>query len=188
MSAYTFVMGRVLDRIDESTANWIARQHLFFVATAPAEGGRVNLSPKGLDSFRVLDATEIAYLDLTGSGAETIAHVRDNGRITFMFCAFNGPPRIVRLYGKGSVHLPDSGGFDELNTLFPHRRGVRSIITTKIERVQDSCGYSVPLMEFTADRTRLDSWTDHRTDRELVEYWHDRNAISIDGLPALGPE
>jgi len=181
-------MGRVLDHIDDATSEWIARQHLFFVATAPAQGGRVNLSPKGLDSFRVLTATEIAYLDLTGSGAETIAHIRDNGRITFMFCAFKGPPRIVRLYGKGHVHLPNSGKFDELKALFPDRRAMRSIITTKIDRVQDSCGYSVPLMDFTADRSRLDTWTDHRTDEEIVEYWHDRNAVSIDGLPALGPE
>jgi pyridoxamine 5'-phosphate oxidase-like protein len=181
-------MGRVLDHIDDATAEWIARQHLFFVATAPAKGGRVNLSPKGLDSFRVLGASEIAYLDLTGSGAETIAHIRDNGRTTFMFCAFNGPPRIVRLYGEGRVQLPGSARFDELKALFPNRRAVRSIITTTIERVQDSCGYSVPLMDFTADRSRLDTWTDHRTDEEIVEYWHDRNAVSIDGLPALGPD
>jgi len=181
-------MGRVLDHIDEATSEWIARQHLFFVATAPAVGGRVNVSPKGLDSFKVRGATEVAYLDLTGSGAETIAHLRDNGRITIMFCAFDGPPRIVRLYGRGSIHLPETDTFDELKELFPHRRALRSIITVEIERVQDSCGYSVPRMDFAADRTRLDSWTDHRSDEEIVTYWHEQNSVSIDGLPALGPE
>lgn len=96
-------MGRVIDHIDKATLNWLARQHVFFVGTAPATGGRVNLSPKGLDSFRILGPTRVAYVDLTGSGAETIAHIRDDGRITFMFCAFEGPPRIDRLYGTGSV-------------------------------------------------------------------------------------
>lgn len=178
-------MGRVLDHIDDATVAWIEAQHMFFVGTAPSEGGRVNLSPKGLDSFRVVNPNEIAYLDLTGSGAETIAHIRDNGRITIMFCAFEGPPRILRLYGTGSVHRPGVQRFDELSPLFPERRGVRSIIAISIERMQDSCGYSVPTMEFTGERTRLDAWVEKRSDAELAVYWEQRNATSIDGLPAL---
>lgn len=178
-------MGRVLDHIDDATVSWIETQHMFFVGTAPSEGGRVNLSPKGLDSFRVLGPTEVAYLDLTGSGAETIAHIRDNGRITVMFCAFEGPPRILRLYGSGFVHRPDNGRFAELSPLFPERRGVRSIITTTIERMQDSCGHSVPTMEFVGERTRLDAWVENRSDADIAAYWADKNATSIDGLPAL---
>jgi len=178
-------MGRVLDHIDDGTISWIDAQRMFFVGTAPGSGGRVNLSPKGLDSFRVLGSTEVAYLDLTGSGAETIAHLRDNGRITFMFCAFDGPPRIVRLYGSGFVHRPDGDRFAELSPQFPERRAVRSIITATIDRVQDSCGYSVPTMEFAGDRTRLDTWVENRSDADIEAYWAEKNATSIDGLPAL---
>jgi len=178
-------MGRILDHIDDATVRWIEAQHVFFVGTAPSDRGRVNLSPKGLDSFRVIDPKQVAYLDLTGSGAETIAHVRDNGRITFMFCAFEGPPRILRLYGSGAVHQPGDKRFGELSPLFPERRGVRSIITTTIERMQDSCGYSVPTMEFTGDRTRLDAWVEKRSDADIAAYWAEKNATSIDGLPAL---
>ena len=178
-------MGRVLDRIDDPTRAWIERQHLFFVGTAPSEGGRVNLSPKGLDSLSVISETRVAYLDLTGSGAETIAHVRDNGRVTFMFCAFEGPPRILRLYGAGTVHLPGSLGFDELRARFDDRRAVRSIIAADLERVQDSCGYGVPVMDFVEERSRLDSWVDARTDEDIAQYWIEKNTVSIDGLPAL---
>jgi len=185
---YALAMGRILDHIDETTRDWIERQHLFFVATAPAEGGHVNMSPKGLDSFRVLATTRVAYLDLTGSGAETIAHVRDNGRITFMFCAFDGPPNIVRLYGKGTVHVPGSGGFEELRDQFEQRRAVRSIISADIDRVQYSCGYGVPRMDYVEDRSRLDSWADARTDEDIARYWEDTNSVSIDGPPALGTD
>ena len=178
-------MGRVRDNIDDATSRWISQQHMFFVSTAPAQGGHVNVSPKGLDSFRILGPQQVGYLDLTGSAAETIAHLRENGRITFMFCAFEGPPRIVRLYGTGTVNLPGSDLFNELTNLFPHRRAVRALITVKIDRVQDSCGYSVPLMDFSADRTRLDSWADQRSDEEITMYWCERNGTSIDGLPAI---
>ncbi len=183
--AYSVSMGRVLDHIDEPTASWIADQHMFFVGTAPAEGGRVNLSPKGLDTFRLLGPTSVAYLDLTGSGAETIAHTTENGRITFMFCAFDGAPRILRLYGIGSVLIPDSAKFTEHRDLFPERRGVRSIITAKIDRVQDSCGYAVPKMGFVEDRTRVATWVANRTDEDITNYWREKNTVSIDGLPAL---
>ncbi|GMR02941.1 MAG: pyridoxamine 5'-phosphate oxidase family protein [Acidimicrobiia bacterium] len=185
---YADPVGRVLDHIDDATAEWISRQHMFFVGTAPESGGRVNLSPKGLDSFRVLSSTLVAYVDFTGSGAETIAHIRDNGRVTFMFCAFTGPPRIVRLYGTGTIHLPGSASSNDLLTLFPRRRGVRSIITADLDRVQDSCGYAVPLMDFVEDRIRLDTWIEERTDEAIAAYWEDKNRVSIDGLPALDPE
>ena len=183
--AYRVWMGRTLDYIDEPTAIWIAAQHLFFVSTAPATDGHVNVSPKGLDSFRLLEPTKVAYLDLTGSGAETIAHITENGRITFMFCAFDGPPRILQLYGTGSVHMPGSAGFKDHRQLFPERRGVRSIITAEVERIQDSCGYAVPKMNFIEDRTRIDTWVANRTDEAIAEYWHEKNTVSIDGLPAL---
>lgn len=178
-------MGRVTDHIDSSTENWISRQHLFFVGTAPQGEGRVNISPKGLDSFRVLSPKRVAYLDLTGSGAETIAHLRDNGRITIMFAAFEGPPRILRLYGNGVVHLQESDEHAQLAGLFPERRAVRSIITVDVDRVQDSCGYAVPEMEYVANRTRLDQWADNRTDEEIAAYRAEKNATSIDGLPAI---
>ncbi len=178
-------MGRMTDRIDEATEAWIQRQHVFFVATAPSRGGSVNVSPKGLDTFRILGPNEVAYLDLTGSGAETIAHTRDDGRITFMFCAFDGPARIVRLFGTGTPQMPGSPRFEELRPVFPKRRGVRAIITAEIDRVQDSCGYSVPKMDFVEDRSRLDRWVDDRTDEDLHAYWREKNATSIDGLPAI---
>jgi hypothetical protein len=180
-------MGRVIDHIDGATAEWVGQQHLFFVATAPSTDGRVNVSPKGLDSFRVVSPTTVAYLDLTGSGAETIAHARDNGRITFMFCAFDGPPRIVRLFGTATAHPTGTEEFNALVGRFPERRGVRSIIVAEIDRVQDSCGYGVPRMEFQQDRTRLDSWVENRTDDEIAAYWDEKNSTSIDGLPALRP-
>lgn len=178
-------MGRVMDHVDDATAAWISEQHLFFVASAPHHDGHVNVSPKGLDSFRVLSPSVVAYLDLTGSGAETIAHIRENGRVTVMFTAFDGPPRIVRLYGSGAVHVPDSDRFAELVAHFGDRRGVRSIITIDVERVQDSCGYAVPLMDFVEDRGRLDTWVEHRSDEQIATYWAEKNASSIDGLPAL---
>ena len=132
-------MGRIMDHIDEETSGWIEAQLMFFVATAPASGGRVNVSPKGFDSLRMLNEREIAYLDLTGSGAETIAHVRDNGRITVMWNAFEGPARILRVYGEGHIHLPGADRFDDLVALFAERRGIRSVLTVVLERVQDSC-------------------------------------------------
>ena len=178
-------MGRVMDHIDETTRKWIAAQHMFFVATAPGIGGRVNVSPKGLDSLRVLNENEIAYLDVTGSGAETIAHIRDNARITVMWNAFEGPPRIVRIYGEGQVHLPGSEGFENLVGLFDAHRGIRSVITIEVERVQDSCGYGVPKMEFIEDRTLMNDFLSERSVEEIAAYQVKKNSTSIDGLPAL---
>jgi hypothetical protein len=181
-------MGRVLQHIDERTRSFIEQQHMFFVGTAPSTGGRVNLSPKGTDSFRVLTDTRVAYLDITGSGAETIAHLRDNGRITLMFCSFDGPANILRLFGSGTAHVPGSADFEELRPLFPERRAVRSIITADVERVQDSCGYGVPKMNFVEDRDRLDTWAANRTDEDIAAYWVEKNSVSIDDLPALESE
>jgi hypothetical protein len=174
-----------MDYIDTATAEWINAQLMFFVATAPESGGRVNVSPKGFDSLRILNEREIAYLDLTGSGAETIAHIRENGRITVMWNAFEGAARILRVYGEGHVHLPGTDRFDGLVALFDERRGIRSVITVDLERVQDSCGFGVPKMAFVESRTGLDSWVRRRSDDEIAEYWQQKNSTSIDGLPAI---
>jgi hypothetical protein len=183
-------MGKVLDTIDDKLVDWIEAQHLFFVASAPlAEDGHVNVSPKGdLRWFRVLGAREVAYLDFVGSGAETIAHARENGRIVVMFCAFEGPPRIVRLHGRATVHLPGEAGFDELLARFePPEHALRSLIRVDVERVADSCGYGVPLMRFDGKRTQYDQWVDRKVrDGGLGAYVEEKNAESIDGLPAIG--
>jgi len=146
-------MGRIMDHIDEATRVWIGAQLMFFVATAPESGGHVNVSPKSFDSLRILNDREIAYLDLTGSGVETIAHIRENVPITVMWNAFEGPARILRVYGEGHVHLPGSDRFEELAGLFDERRGIRSVIAVDVERVQDSCGFGVPKMAFVEGRT-----------------------------------
>jgi len=178
-------MGRSYDEITEATAAWIERQHMFFIATAPADGGHVNVSPKGLDTLRVRGPNEVAYLDLTGSGAETIAHIRDDGRVTIMFCAFEGPPRIVRLYGTGSYVPAADPRFAAAAAPFGNHHGARSVITVSVDRVSDSCGYAVPRYEYVEQRKRLTDWSEQRTEEDLVEYWAAKNAASIDGLPAL---
>jgi hypothetical protein len=171
--------------ISEDLAQWWSEQPMFFVATAPREGGHVNLSPKGLDTLRILDPTRAAYLDLTGSGVETIAHLRENGRITLMACAFSGAPRISRLYGTGTVHEVGTEAFEELATRFPDLPGRRAIIDVAVDRVTTSCGYAVPLMDLVGDRDRLLEWARAKGDDGLVEYWASKNALSIDGIPGL---
>lgn len=180
-------MGRVHDGIDTTLAEFLERQPVFFVATAPiGPDGHLNLSPKGLDgSFRVLDASTVAYLDLTGSGIETVAHLRENGRIVVMFCAFEGPPRIVRLHGRGRVVAVGDDGFDDLAARFPARPGTRSVIVVDVERVADSCGFGVPRMSFEGDRPELERWARRKGDDGLAAYRADKNAASIDGLPGL---
>lgn len=179
-------MGKQFTSLDTNLRDFIAKQKMYFVATAPlAENGHVNVSPKGLDTFRVLDDHTVAYLDFTGSGAETIAHLRENGRITLMFCAFEGPPKILRLYGTGRALLPRSRSFQSLRPLFPQARGVRSIIRVKVERIADSCGYAVPQYQFIEDRRQLTAWFDRKSDAEIDQYRAEKNAESIDGLPAL---
>ena len=180
-------MGKTYDRLDERLQGWIADQRLFFVATAPSgPGGHVNLSPKGhADTFAILDGRTVAYLDLTGSGAETIAHLRDNGRITLMFCAFSDPPRILRLYGRGRVVLPGDDRWEELAARFPARRGARAVVVVEVERIADSCGYAVPLYDYAGQRVLLDQWAARKDDAALAAYRAQRNRRSIDDLPAL---
>jgi hypothetical protein len=177
-------MGKTYDGITPDLAEWIAQQALFFVGTAPlAKDGHVNISPKGLDTLRVLGPRRVAWLDLTGSGAETIAHLRENGRIVIMFCAFDGPPRIVRVHGRASVLPPTH----ELAARFdPPEHAVRSVIRVEVERIADSCGYGVPLMRFDGKRTQYDAWVDKKArDGGFEAYIAEKNAESIDGLPAL---
>jgi hypothetical protein len=181
-------MGKVLDALDANLTDVITRQPVFFVATAPSGGdGHVNVSPKGgQGSFAVIDPTTVAYLDVTGSGVETIAHLRDNGRITVMFCRFEGGPLIVRLHGRGESVLPDDDRFDALRERFPADvPAVRSVIRVDVHRVSTSCGYGVPLMTYDADRTRLREWAERRGPEGVAAYRAERNAASIDGLPGL---
>jgi hypothetical protein len=179
-------MGLMLDQLDDNLVGWIAAQPMFFVATAPSDGGRVNLSPKGLDTLRIIDHRTAAYLDLTGSGAETIAHVRQNGRITLMLCAFEGPPRILRMSGQGEIALKGEAAYDEGMLRFTDIPGARAIITVHIDRVQTSCGYAVPRMAMVEDRDTLITWAERRGEDGLAKYWSDKNATSVDGLPAFG--
>lgn len=179
-------MGQVYDAIDDRVADFIRAQHVFFVATAPlGAGGHVNLSPKGLDTFAVLDRHTVAYLDLTGSGVETIAHLRENGRITICFAAFDGPPKIVRLYGRGSVIVREDPGFDAVAAHFPPHLGTRSVIRVAVERVADSCGYAVPEYAFVRDRRQLAQWAERKGPDGIRAYRDEKNRTSIDGLPGL---
>lgn len=178
-------MGKVLPALTDELTEWIGEQPMFFVATAPDTGGHVNVSPKGHDTLRVLDPTTIAYLDLTGSGAETIAHTRQNGRITIMLCAFDGKPKILRLFGTGVAHPADTERFEKLRSLFPDLPGARSVVEVSLHRVQTSCGYAVPTMDLRDERSMLIEWAERRGADGVVDYWGEKNATSIDGLPAL---
>ena len=179
-------MGKVFDSIDEKLAAWIGRQRLFFVGTAPSgAGGHVNVSPKGpIESLKVLDPHTVAYLDVIGSGAETIAHLRDNGRIVVMLCAFEGPPRILRLHGRGSVLPADAVEFKTV----PPPATERAVIRVDVERIADSCGYGVPVMAYAGDRPQYGAWAESKLRKggpeALDEYMASHNARSIDGLPA----
>jgi hypothetical protein len=175
-------MASAHDDISPDLAAWIHAQPLFFVATAPEAGGHVNVSPKGQDTLRVLGPRAVAYLDLTGSGVETIAHLRENGRITVMWCAFEGNPQICRVYGRGTVHPLGTCGFDERASLFPELPGQRSIIEIAVDRVSTSCGYAVPIMRYEGERERLNKWAVAKGGG-LDEYRASKNAASIDGLP-----
>jgi hypothetical protein len=190
-------MGKVFEGIDERLACWIAAQPMFFVGTAPLDAdGHVNVSPKGpIEALRVLDPSRVAYLDFVGSGAETIAHLRENGRIVIMLCAFSGPPRILRLHGRGSVAVAGDPEFDELlsGCGFEDVDGVpearRSIVTVEVERIADSCGYGVPLMAFEGRREHMELWAAKKLrvggPDALVDYQREKNSVSIDGLPAV---
>jgi hypothetical protein len=189
-------MGKVFDGIDDHLRDWIGRQALFFVGTAPLDSdGHVNVSPKGpIGSLRVLDERTVAYLDIVGSGAETIAHLRENGRIVVMLCAFEGPPRIVRLHGRGDVVLPEDERFDELiercrfdDPAIAESR--RAIILVDVTRIADSCGYGVPLMSYDGEREHARKWAEKKVRvggaEALREYERAKNTVSLDGLPAL---
>ena len=189
----------VYPELDERLTKFILDQPVFFVATAPCldasgQGGHINVSPKGYrDTFAVLDPLTVAYLDLTGSGAETIAHLRQNGRITIMFCSFARAPKIVRIHGAGHIVLPGDPDWPRLAAHFPGggqtgtgRGNQRAIIVVKADRISDSCGYAVPIMELIEERDVLTRWTDRSSAEELVSYRAEHNSASIDGLPALG--
>jgi hypothetical protein len=179
-------MGKVFEGLDDGLRAFIAEQQVFFVATTPLSAeGHVNVSPKGLDTFRVLGPTTVAYLDLVGSGIETIAHLRENGRITIMFCAFSGPPRVLRLYGKGRTVEPGEEGWDRLAGLFPEHPGTRSVVVVDLDRVADSCGYGVPLFEYAAQRSQLPAWAMQKGEEGLARCKRQKNRSSIDGLPGL---
>lgn len=183
-------MAKVLPEIDQELAEWIAAQPMYFNATAPLDGnGHINLSPRGLDTFRVLAPLEVAYLDFTGSGNESAAHIAENGRITLMFCAFSGAPRILRLYGKGEVIRPGDQEWASLRAAFPANfPPARQIVRIRVERVQTSCGYGVPLMQFERQREQLIAWSEKKGAEGLLDYQSRNNRISIDGLEAPGIE
>lgn len=182
-------MGRTYPAIDERLANFLLSQPVFFVASAPLlPEGLVNCSPKSNNGeLSVLDPQTIAYLDRTGSGVETIAHLRENGRIVLMFCAFAGKPRVVRIHGCGFVVARDDGEFDALVANFSTKRldGTRSIIVVKAQRISDSCGYGVPLMAFDAHRTQLAEWVERKGEDGIKDYQAEKNAESLDKLPGL---
>ena len=177
-------MGKLYERITPDLKDWLTQQKVFFVATAPAGStGHINCSPKGGDTFRVLNDNEVAYLDLTGSGIETTAHLQENGRIVLMFCSFDAIPQIVRLHGKGRVIYPGDGEFDRVRPSFPNCSGVRGIIAVTVTRISDSCGHGVPVMEFVASRELIEKWCQKKGPAGLAEYRATNNELSIDGIP-----
>lgn len=175
-------MAKFFDKIDDKIREFIAEQKMFFTASAPADG-RVNLSPKGIDTFRVLDEKTVCYLDLTGSGNETAAHIRENGRLTIMFCSFDGAPLILRLYGRGEVVQRSSENWNELAKNFEDFVGTRQIIVLNVESLQTSCGFGIPLYEYKKDRTTLLDWAKNKGDDGIEKYRWENNQTSIDGLP-----
>jgi hypothetical protein len=177
-------MGKFHDSIKPAHREFIEKQHLFFVSTAPLSGdGRINLSPKGLDAFRVLGEHQVGYMDLISSGNETSAHTLENGRITFMFCSFEGSPNILRLYGKGRAVLPGSADWEALASHFTIYPSTRQIIVGDIDLVQTSCGFGVPLYEYVGDRDLYFEWAAKKDADGLQAYVQEKNLVSLDGLP-----
>ena len=182
-------MGKTYTEIDESLRQFMQTQSVFFVATAPLDArGHVNLSPKGLDTFRILGPRSIAYLDVFGSGVETIAHLRENGRIVVTFCAFQGAPKVLRLHGRGRVVEPHEAEFVALQAHFPVYEGTRAIIGVEVTRISDSCGYGVPMLKFEAQRAALPAWCRKRGTEGLKIYRQEKNRRSIDGLPGVAEQ
>jgi Pyridoxamine 5'-phosphate oxidase len=175
-------MANFRDKIDDKIRKFIGEQKMFFTASAANEG-RINLSPKGIDTFRVLDENTVCYLDLTGSGNETAAHIAENGRLTIMFCSFAGAPLILRLYGRGETVHQSSEKWNDLSKLFDDYAGTRQIIVLRVESLQTSCGFGIPLYEFKEDRTKLIEWAENKGEDGINQYWREKNQTSIDGLP-----
>ena len=179
-------MSKVYQQLTPELIAFIEAQKMFFVGTAPGSAdGHVNVSPKGLDSFRILDDHTVVYADLAGSGIETVAHVRENARVVFMFCAFEGAPNIVRLHGRGEVVEQGHADFDSICALFGELTGLRSFIRVNCTRISDSCGYGVPLFEFKQHRTQLVGWSEKKGAAGLKQYLREKNRHSIDGLPGI---
>jgi hypothetical protein len=179
-------MSTVYQELDEKLIDFIRRQKMFFVASAPLSAdGHVNVSPKGYDCFRIINPRQVAYLDLGGSGIETVAHARENGRITIMFCALEGPALILRLYGRATIMQFDHPSFSQELAKFPGFTRARNVVFIDIERIADSCGWGVPFMDFKGERDQLRRHVDHRPEAEWRERRYDGNATSIDGLPGL---
>jgi hypothetical protein len=178
-------MGKLYESLD-GVRDFLLAQRLFFVASAPlSASGHVNLSPKGMDSFRIVGPREVAYLDYNGSGVETIAHLRENGRVVLMFCAFEGSPKIVRLWGKGRSVEPADGDYADSIRHFEPAAPVRSVIRITVERIGDACGYGVPQYEYVGDRKQLSLWAERKGEEGVRAYQREKNRISIDGLPGL---
>jgi hypothetical protein len=178
-------MGKVYDRITPELARWIGRQKVFFVSTAPLSAEQhINCSPKGMNTFHILSDHAVCYFDYTGSGAETIAHLRENGRIVVMFCAFDGPPKIVRLHGTGTIVQPGEKRGLDLAQHFHIPEKPRCFITVDVSRISDSCGFGVPLMTFNAERNSFSQWAEGKSDADMADYRRTKNATSIDGLHA----
>jgi hypothetical protein len=179
-------MGKTYDLIDTKLARWLGVQKIFFVATAPLSvGGHINCSPKDGSSFQILDERTVCYLDLTGSGVETIAHLKENGRIVLMFCAMEGPPKIVRLHGRGEAIEPQHPDFEALRAAFPATTGLRSFIRIQLDRISDSCGFGVPIYEFRGQRSQLKEWAERKGEANLASYRQEKNSHSIDGLSGV---
>ncbi len=179
-------MGKIFESIDQPMRDWVAQQKMFFVATAPLAGdGHVNCSPKGIDSLRILSDSELGYLDITGSGVETIAHAHENGRIVIMLCSMQGPPRIVRFHGTATAIEPGDAEFDALYEHFVEQPAIRSIIHIKVHRIADACGYGVPFYEYQGEREIFESYAKRKGEQGLADYRAEKNRKSIDGLPGV---
>lgn len=175
-------MGKLYKHLTDDLAHFIQRQKIFFVGTA-ADGGRINVSPKGMDTLCVVTQDRVVWLNLTGSSNETAAHLRENDRITLMFCAFEGDPLILRLYGHAQVFHPRDAEWDSLIPFFPTIPGARQIVDMSVDLVQTSCGYGVPLFEFKADREQLEEWAERKGPEGIRKYWEEKNQLSLDGRP-----
>lgn len=175
-------MSKFYTKLTSRLQKFIANQKIFFVATAP-NSGRINLSPKGMDSFRVMSENRVLWLNVTGSGNETAAHLLENKRITIMFCSFEKAPNILRLYGKGKEIKEGDASWDELIQLFPETPGTRQIFDITVDSAQTSCGMSIPFFEYKGERNELNNWAAEQGKEGIANYWKDKNQTSIDGLP-----